>query len=378
MKIILVCESVFPENKGGLERWMVWLAKNLVDQGHEVIYLNAKLLNSVRDGVQYIPIGKKPWKYNPSGKRSVIKTLLFGINIYAKLSKLEYDVVYSTQTPILSLFFIRVAKSRRNRLSTMVVEWLEVWPIHYWQDYLGKLLGFMGFLIQNQALRIGEKKVCYTEKVYNKLIEQNSREQVLKLPGIAMQNQMITLPPFKNRQNIIFLSRLVPEKQPLLAIDSVIKFRKTGWNGVFYIVGTGPLLKQLINYVEVKTAESYIKFLVDIPDKKVEELFKSSFVLLHTSKREGFGLAAIEAAAFGVPSILLNYPENLSTSLGISPELVCDLFSPDEISTKLHQAHRNQAYYYKMIEDWLGIKLQSMSALKSIEILNNEFKSFFL
>ena len=377
MKIVLVCEAIFPESKGGLERWMVWLAKSLISYGHEVIYLNAQCINTVRDGVQYISVRKKPWSYSLNGRRSIAQTLLFGIKTYARLGKIEYDVIYATQAPILSLYFIRAAKLRKRNNSVMIVEWLEIWPINYWQDYLGKLMGFVGFLIQNRALRIGEKKVCFTEHISNKLIKSNPNEQVLKLPGIAMQNQDVLLPSFSSKQNIIFLSRLVPEKQPLLAIDSVVKFKQTGWSGVFYLVGTGPLLKQLKEYIEAKEAGSYIKLLINIPDEKVEEIFKSSFVLLHTSKREGFGLVMIEAAVYGVPPILLNYPENLSTGLGILPELVCDFFSPDEISSKLQKAYQSQEYHYKRIEDWLKTKYPSILATKSLGLLDKEFKASF-
>jgi restriction endonuclease S subunit len=87
--------------------------------------------------------------------------------------------------------------------------------------------------------------------------------------------------------------------------------------------------------------ESYIKLLIDASDLKVKEIFKSSFVLLHPSIREGFGLSVIEAATFGVPSILLNYPENLSIEFGIVPELVCNLFSSEFIAEKLQDAYQN-------------------------------------
>lgn len=377
MKIVLICEATFPESKGGLERWMVWLAKSLIEYGHEVVYINAQCINTVRDGVQYISVRDKPWSYSSGGRRSVAQTLLFGIKTYAKLGKIEYDIIYATQAPILSLYFICAAKLRKRNESVMIVEWLEIWPINYWQDYMGKLMGYIGFLIQNRALRIGEKKVCFTEHISKRLTESNPNEQVLKLPGIAMQNQVIIPPPFSIKQNIVFLSRLVPEKQPLLAIDSVVKFKQTGWNGIFYMIGTGPLLKQLSGYIKTIEAESYIKLLIDIPDEKVEEVFKSSFVLLHTSKREGFGLALIEAAAYGVPPILLNYPENLSTGLGILPELVCDFFSPDEISSKLQKAHQNQEDHYQRIENWLKNKYPSILATKTLGLLDKEFKSFF-
>ena len=63
MKIAIVCEAVFPESKGGLERWMVWLASNLFRKGHIVFYLNASGVNEVREGVVYKSITNKSWSY---------------------------------------------------------------------------------------------------------------------------------------------------------------------------------------------------------------------------------------------------------------------------------------------------------------------------
>ena len=45
MKIAIICEAVFPENKGGLERWMVWLASSLSHKGHLIFYLNPSGVN---------------------------------------------------------------------------------------------------------------------------------------------------------------------------------------------------------------------------------------------------------------------------------------------------------------------------------------------
>ena len=53
MKCILLCEAVFPENKGGVERWFKKLSGELAIRGHDVTYLNALGVDEVRDGVTY-------------------------------------------------------------------------------------------------------------------------------------------------------------------------------------------------------------------------------------------------------------------------------------------------------------------------------------
>lgn len=376
MKIIVVCEAVFPENKGGLERWIVWLSKSLNNYGHEVMYFNSKCINETRDGVSYVSLTKKPWSYSKSGKRSIFKSVLFGIRIYLKLMKIDYDVIYATQAPIISLFFIHAAKLRKKRKLIVVVEWLEIWPMTYWRAYLGRSLGTFGFIIQNLATRIGDKKVCFTESIYKKLKLSNPFEEILKLPGIVMENKLELTRNNNQKQDIIFLSRFVAEKQPFLAINSVIQFKTKGWNGTFYMIGTGPLTNKLSEYIKSQNTESYIKLLIDASDLKVKEIFKSSFVLLHPSIREGFGLSVIEAATFGVPSILLNHPENLSIEFGIVSELVCNLSSSEFIAEKLQDAYQNQENYFTKVESWIKSEYPSLQGTRSLSILDREIRSF--
>jgi hypothetical protein len=53
MKIVLIVEGVFPEKKGGLERWYKYLSIAFTKQGHSVTYINFSNVDGVRDGVHY-------------------------------------------------------------------------------------------------------------------------------------------------------------------------------------------------------------------------------------------------------------------------------------------------------------------------------------
>lgn len=375
MRVILVCEAVFPENKGGLERWMHWLGKSLSNCGYEVTYLNSKLISETRDNVKYIPVIRHSWGYSKKGTRSIYNSFIFGFNLFIKLLRSEYDVVYATQAPILSLFFVRAANLLKPSKKVMLVEWVEIWPLQYWQNYLGKFLGIVAFFVQRLSLKIGDRKICFTKKIYARLTNVNFKNQVMKLPGIVMENQIDSEKKFCHRENIIFLSRFTKEKQPFLAIDSVIEFRKSGWNGIFYIIGTGPLLKELCEYVISQNAETYIEILVDISDQEVKEKFKSSFVLLHTSKREGFGLSVVEAAVQGVPQILIDYDENFSTELEIVPNLICHSFQSQDISDKLLEAYSNQELYFNTVQNWLKKRYSDYLGTNSVSMIDREIRS---
>jgi glycosyltransferase involved in cell wall biosynthesis len=376
MQIAIVCEAVFPESKGGLERWMVWLAESLNSKGHNVTYINSNGINEFRNGISYKCITKKNWKYLKSGKRSASQAAKFGKSLFIYLRKNDYELIYSAQAPLLSLFFIALEKFLSRKKKILIVEWLEIWSKLYWTQYSGYVIGLLGFSIQTLALRIGDAKVCFTDRVYKKLIQINHSGNVYKLPGICMDDKVELPPNFNEKNNIIFLSRLVEDKQPILAIDSVIAFKERGWKGIFYLIGTGPLESKIKRYIELKNASSFIKLLVNISDSEVRSIMRLSFVLLHTSRREGFGLSMVEAACTGVPTILINYPENASVDLEITKDLVVELPILEAIVIKLQNAYTNQNLYYEKLKNWIDYDYEKFLGYKSLIALDNIMNSY--
>jgi glycosyltransferase involved in cell wall biosynthesis len=374
MKIAIICEAVFPESKGGLERWMVWLANNLSRKGNVVFYINAGGVNEVREGVVYKSITNKSWSYTKKNTRSILQSIDFSRKLFMQLKKADYEVIYSAQAPVVSLLFIKIANLRPKK-SLLIIEWLEIWSYSYWQEYLGRIFGLLGYLIQSLALRVGEVKVCFTDRVYRKLKNISKRSQVYQLPGICMENNPNFPVSFMQKDNIIFLSRFVKEKNPLLAIDTVVEYKKSGWNGIFFLIGSGPMESKIKDYVNHKCASNFIKVLVDIPDSEVTQIMKSSFVLLHTSMREGFGLSIVEAACQGVPTILINYAENTSVDLAILEELVSQTPTVSELVGKLQKAYSNQRIYNEKIKKWIETIYPQMLGNKSLTCIENIIKN---
>jgi glycosyltransferase involved in cell wall biosynthesis len=374
MKIAIICEAVFPENKGGLERWMVWLASSLSHKGHLIFYLNASGVNEVRDGVVYKSITNKSWSYTKKNTRSILQAINFSRKLFIQLRKTDYEVIYSAQAPVISLLFIKMANFKIKK-SLLIIEWLEIWSYSYWLEYVGRIFGLIGYLIQSLALKVGDIKVCFTDRVYVRLKNIKKRSLVYKLPGICMENSPNFPASFRQKEDIIFLSRFVKEKNPLLAINAVVEYKELGWNGVFFLIGSGPMESKIKEYVSQKGASDFVKVLVNIPDSEVTEMMKSSFVLLHTSMREGFGLSMVEAACQGVPTILIDYPENASIDLAIVNELVSQTPTISELVGKLQHAYSNQRINHEKLKRWIETIYPQMLGSKSLTYVENIIKN---
>ncbi len=95
-------------------------------------------------------------------------------------------------------------------------------------------------------------------------------------------------------------------------------------------------------------------------------------MLIHPSKREGYGLVVIEAAERLVPTLLIDYPENASVDLQISPEYVSSSDDPRELALMVLRCYRNQELDQTRLQMWQKYELPKMSASKSVDKLLTE------
>ena len=174
---------------------------------------------------------------------------------------------------------------------------------------------------------------------------------------------------FNKRNDVLFLGRFVAEKQPLLALEAIYELRKLGWTGTFNIVGSGPLKSTIEIEISKESMSGYVNLFENAPQEQLDECFAKSFVLLHPSKREGYGLAIIEAAERGIPTVLIDYPENASVDLGISPGFVSRTDTPQALAELMLKARDNQEVIFSDLGKWAREVLPKLDASRSVDEL---------
>ena len=337
MKILLVCEAVFPENKGGIERWFQTLGTEFYKLNNNTTHFNSAGVNETRGGIEYICVDNTAWSYRKGGIRSKSEAVKFGVRLFFWLRKQNFDLVYCSSVPIFSIFAVSLARPRNALFFT---EWFEVWSLQYWIRYSGIIAGPIGWLVQSLALQFSDIRFVYTQKAKTDIfrIDLLKRVDVQVLPGLCPEREIESESQVSRKDDVYFLGRFVDEKQPILAIEAIEEFIKTGWKGKFWLLGTGPTAPELKQEIQRRGMERSVELLINPTDSQVEEIAASSFVLLHPSRREGYGLASVEAAYRGIPSILINYPDNATIELEISPELVAQKGEAREVSSLLKLA----------------------------------------
>jgi glycosyltransferase involved in cell wall biosynthesis len=108
----------------------------------------------------------------------------------------------------------------------------------------------------------------------------------------------------KNNQiRLIWIGRLVPEKNPINIIGAIKDLRIFSLD----IVGMGPIKSHLVDYVSTNNLEDRVKFIDSIPNKNVISTIKKYNLFVANIKFLGIPKTVIESMFAGVP-IIINKP----------------------------------------------------------------------
>ncbi|PQM47797.1 Glycogen synthase [Mycobacterium talmoniae] len=155
---------------------------------------------------------------------------------------------------------------------------------------------------------------------------------------------------------VVVLSRLVPHKQIEDALEAVAALRSTVPGLHLDIVGDGWWHQRLVDHAALLGITDAVTFHGHVDDAAKHEVVQRSWVHVLPSRKEGWGLAVVEAAQHGVPTIGYRSSGGLADSIvdGVTGMLVDDR---EELVGRLEQLLADP-----VLRDQLGAKAQARSA----------------
>lgn len=372
MRVCLVYDCLYPWTVGGAERWLRGVGEALAAQGHQVTYLT-RLQWPDDDppripGVRVIAVSRRESLYGPSGNRTIGEPLRFGWGVFRHLVKHggEYDVLHMPSFPYFGLL---AAGALRRRFGYLIVtDWFEVWSGGYWNEYLGSALGWIGRAVQRACARIEQRAFCFSELHARRLASEGMREPPTILRGIY-DGPLESRPPDRAQPIVFFAGRLIPEKRAAAMVPAVVHASKRIPELRGVIFGDGPQKPHLDAAIARWQAAALVRAPGFVPSDEVQATLRTSLCLLLPSSREGYGLVVIEAAAAGVPTIVVAGPDNAAVEHiveGVNG-FVARSAEPDALADAIVRVFERGYALRQSTADWFARNARELSLRTSLE-----------
>lgn len=144
---------------------------------------------------------------------------------------------------------------------------------------------------------------------------------------------------------LLFIGRLINEKQPLRMIDILRDVRKKDQSYKLLVIGTGELKKAVEDKIREYELSDYIQVIERVPNSEIWELYRMSDAFVNLNQQEIFGMAILEAMYYGCKVVAWEAPgPNLIIENGKSGwltrsnvEVMERILNSTDISNEAHQ-----------------------------------------
>ena len=370
MHVCIVYDCLYPATVGGAERWYRNLAERLAGAGHDVTYLTLRQWEPGEapavPGVRVLAVGPRLRLY-VGGRRRILPPLAFGVGVLAHLLRHggRYDVVHTASFPYFPLLAAgAVGRFRRYRL---VVDWHEVWTREYWREYLGALGGPIGWAVQRACLRLPQRAFCFS-RLHGRRLRDAGLHDVTLLEG-QYAGELEPAPPETAELVAVFAGRLIPEKRAPALLPALAAARRRLPQLRLEIYGDGPERGEVLRLIAADELAEWASAPGFVERERVEVALRRALCLVLPSRREGYGLVVVEAAALGVPSVVVAGPDNAAAELvedGVNGAVVHSA-APDALAAAIFRVHDAGEPLRESTAEWFRQNAGRLSLARSLE-----------
>ncbi len=349
--VLLLCwRDINHPQGGGSEAYLQRIGAQLAQAGVTVTLRTARYPGAPRsetlDGVHISRGGGRYTVYIWAGLAMVAARIGLG-----PLRRARPDVVVDTQNGL--PFMARLAFGRRVAVLVHHCH-REQWPV------AGPVMGRIGWYVESTLSPRAHRRNQYVT------VSLPSARDLTSL-GVdpdhiaVVRNGLDEAPPHTLTEprsatpQVAVLSRLVPHKQIEDALEAIAELRNRVPDVHLDILGGGWWEQRLVEHARLLGISDSVTFHGHVGDDAKHEALQRCWVHVLPSRKEGWGLAVIEAAQHGVPTIGYRSSGGLTDSIvdGVTGLLVDD---HDELVDQLERLVTD-----RVLREQLGTKAQIRS-----------------
>ena len=296
MKIAMIGHKRIPSREGGVEIVVEQLSKRLVELGNDVTAYNRsgghvsgnefshEALN------EFCGIKIKTVK-TPQSK--ALNAFVYSFIATVKALFGRYDVIhYHAEGPAAMCFIPKLFKIR----TVVTIHGLD-WQRSKWGGFAAKYLKFG----EKNAAKYADEIIVLSKNVQNYFKETYGRDTVfipngVEKPVIKNDNEINKKYGLKKNDYILFLGRIVPEKQVKLLIEA---YKNLETDKKLVIAGGASHTSDYFNEVkECANGRDDIIFTDFVQGEVLEELYSNAYIYVLPSDLEGMPLSLLEAMSY--------------------------------------------------------------------------------
>jgi glycosyltransferase involved in cell wall biosynthesis len=376
MRICLVYDCLFPWTVGGAERWYRNLAERLAADGHEVTYLTLRQWDRDVDasygGVRVVAVGPRMALY-AGGRRRILPPLVFGAGVLWHLARRgrRYDVVHTASFPYFSL--LAAGLLRRPAGYGLVVDWHEVWSRAYWREYLGRAGGAVGDAVQAACMRFEQRAFCFSRLHRDRL---RVRGDVTLLEG-EYAGDLTPPEPHETEPVAVFAGRHIPEKRAPALVPAIRLARAAIPDLRGEVYGDGPDRPEVLAAIAREGLDGVVIAPGFVDAAVVDAALRRALCMVLPSRREGYGLVVVEAAARGTPSVVVRGEDNAAVELVDDGEngVVAASASAEDLAAAIVRVHEEGEALRAGTRDWFARNAERLSLGASLDTVVASYRA---
>ena len=312
--VVLLCwrDTRHPKG-GGSETYLERVGAELSRRGMRVTYLTSTypgaLRTEDRDGMRFVRAGGRITVYP-----AILAVLVAGRLGFGPLAGVSPVAVVDTQNGI--PFFATLVSSSPTIVLVHHCH-REQWPV------AGRLLGRLGWFLESRVsprVHRRNRYVTVSAPSARELVELGVDDDRIAVVHNGIDPTPESAAPVPHDDHgparLCVLSRLVPHKQVEDALRVLADLHRAGERDVHLdVIGDGWWSSRLRSAASELGVDRLVTFHGHVSNERKYQILAEADVHLMPSRKEGWGLAVIEAAQMGVPTIGYRHATGLAESI---------------------------------------------------------------
>lgn len=382
VRVAIAYDCLFPFTTGGGERQYRAFAEELARRGAEVTYLTTRQWDGAAPDAPFEVVAAtgRLRLYDSRGVRSSLAALRFAWGLFRQMRRTrgDYDLVIVSALPIFNVFAARLALlGTRSRL---MLDYLEVWGRRQWVAYAGGVTGRIAWVLQRIAIALTPTATCHSALSARRLRAEGLRGALLLSPGLidaptardaeaSAREAIADRPAAAGAPFVLYAGRHIADKRVETLPAAIAHARAERPDLRLVVLGAGPSTDAVRAAVDAVDGSSWTDVRGFVEQDELDELMAAATVFANPSRREGYGLVVVEAAAHGTPVVLVDDPGNASTELveeGVNGHVAADA-TPASLGEAILEAVRGGAPLRASTRAWHRDAMESRTIARTID-----------